>query len=43
MRAPYRGAMRVRLMKGVARRKTQTYGVVPCGTQAPLGAPHALK
>jgi hypothetical protein len=29
--------------EGVARRKTQTYGVVPCGTRAPSGAPHALK
>jgi len=31
----------VRPKRGVARRKAQTYGVVPCGTRAPLGAPAA--
>ena len=43
MAAPKFLAAARRELEGMARRKTQTYGVVPYGTRAPRGAPHALK
>jgi hypothetical protein len=42
MRAPCRDAMRPDLRRDGAPRSAKSLWLVPCGTQAPRGAPHAL-